>query len=55
VCCLVVELFGVKPIELASTCSTNPHQIHKQSWEPTSTWSPFGLMSWIGAKKLSPP
>jgi hypothetical protein len=55
VCCLVVELFGVKPIELGSTCSKNLHQIHKQSWEPTSTWSPFGLMSWTRDNKLDPP
>jgi hypothetical protein len=55
VCCLVGELFGFKLIELGSTCFTNLHEIHKQNWEPTSTWSPFGLMSWIGDKKLSPP
>jgi len=45
VCCFVVELFGVKPIELGSTCSANLDQIHRWNWEPTSSWSPFGLTS----------
>jgi len=55
VCCFVVELFGVKPIELGSTCSANLDQIHRWSWEPTSSWSPFGLMSCTRDKRLSPP